>query len=88
MKGFGFVEIEGQEEDIFIPEESSGGAFEGDTVQVAVTPGRTGRRREGKIVRVLERGIAELIGTYQQSKNYGFVVPDNLKFSTGCFYPH
>lgn len=51
VKGFGFVEIEGQEEDIFIPEEGSGGAFEGDTVQVAVTPGRTGRRREGKIVR-------------------------------------
>ena len=87
VKGFGFVEIEGQEEDIFIPEESSGGAFEGDTVQVAVTPGRTGRRREGKIVRVLERGIAELIGTYQQSKNYGFVVPDNLKFSRDIFIP-
>ena len=87
VKGFGFVEIEGQEEDIFIPEESSGGAFEGDTVQVAVTPGRTGRRREGKIVRVLERGITELIGTYQQSKNYGFVVPDNLKFSRDIFIP-
>ena len=87
VKGFGFVEIEGQEEDIFIPEESTGGAFEGDMVQVAVTPGRTGRRREGKIVRVLERGITELIGTYQQSKNYGFVVPDNLKFSRDIFVP-
>ena len=87
VKGFGFVEIEGQEEDIFIPEESSGGAFEGDTVQVAVTAGRTGRRREGKIVRVLERGINELIGTYQQSKNYGFVVPDNLKFSRDILSP-
>lgn len=36
---------------------------------------------------MLERGINELIGTYQQSKNYGFVVPDNLKFSRDIFIP-
>ncbi|MDY3917742.1 MAG: ribonuclease R, partial [Candidatus Limivivens sp.] len=86
-RGFGFVEVEGREEDIFIPEESTGGAFQGDTVQVALIPGKTGKRPEGKIVRILERGIRELICTYEKSRNYGFAVPDNLKFTRDIFIP-
>ncbi len=86
-KGFGFVEISEEEEDLFIPEENVGNAFHGDIVQVAVRPQSGGRRREGLIVRILERGIKELIGTYQQSRNFGFVVPDNLRFSKDIFIP-
>ena len=86
-KGFGFVEVEGREEDIFIPEESIGGAFHGDTVQVTLLPGKTGKRQEGKIVRILERGIKEVIATYQESRNYGFAVPDNQRFTRDIFIP-
>lgn len=57
VKGFGFVEIEGQEEDIFIPEESSGGAFEGDTVQVASDAGPYGQKKRRKDRPVLERAL-------------------------------
>ena len=37
-KGFGFVEVEGRDEDLFIPEDKQGGAFHKDTVEVALLP--------------------------------------------------
>lgn len=86
-KGFGFVEIEGREEDIFIPETATEGAVHHDTVQVALVPGKTGKRQEGAIVKILDRGLKEVVGTYQQSKNFGFVVPDNLKLTKDIFIP-
>ena len=86
-KGFGFVEIEGREEDVFIPETATEGAIHHDTVQVALVPGKTGKRQEGAIVKILDRGLKEVVGTYQQSKNFGFVVPDNLKLTKDIFIP-
>lgn len=86
-KGFGFVEVEGEAEDVFIPEEGVRNAFHGDTVQTAIAPGRTGKRPEGTVVRILERGIKEIIGTYQQSRSFGFVIPDNQKFVKDIFIP-
>lgn len=86
-KGFGFVETEGSGEDIYIPENYVNGAFHHDTVQVRILPGRRGRRTEGEIIRVLERGIRTVVGTYESSKNYGFVVPDNDRFGSDIFIP-
>ena len=55
-KGFGFVEVEGEEEDIFISEEHTGDALHKDTVQIRIIKEeRDGRRREGAVVKVLER---------------------------------
>ena len=79
-KGFGFVEVEGFEEDIFIPHNMLNGAFHKDTVNVELITGR-GRRQEGRIVKVLERGIKEVIGTYREQRGFGFVVPDNQKIT-------
>lgn len=86
-KGFGFVSIEGEEEDIFIPEEDTGDAYHLDKVQVAITDnsGRKGRKREGKVLRVLEHGIVDIVGTYQKSKKFGFVIPDNGKIAEDLF---
>ena len=84
-KGFGFVEIEGREEDVFIPESEVHGAFHKDMVQITLLPEQSGKRAEGAVIRVLERGIRELVGTYQKSKNYGFVVPDNQRFLSDIF---
>lgn len=89
-KGFGFVEVEGQEEDFYIPEDKINGAFHKDTVQIALLPGKnTGRRKEAQVVRILERGITQVVGTYENSRkqSFGFVVPDNGKLSQDIFVP-
>lgn len=86
-RGFGFVTVEGEEDDIFIPQENTNGAMHMDTVAVAVAPGQNGRRREGAVTRVISHGLRQLVGTYQASKTYGFVVPDNQKFNQDIFIP-
>ena len=86
-KGFGFVSIEGEEEDIFIPEAKVGDALHMDKVQIVVSPFATGRRKEGVIVKVLERGMTQIVCTYEQSKNFGFAVPDNPRFGSDIFIP-
>lgn len=87
-KGFGFVEVEGREEDLFIPEDRVNGAFHKDLVQVALLEKKSGRRQEGQVLRVLERGITQVVGTYEQSRNnFGFVAPDNAKLAQDIFVP-
>ncbi len=86
-KGFGFVEVEGDEEDFYIPEDKTNGAFHMDRVQIAFLPGRRGQRREAEVVRILERGTKQLVGTYEQSQHFGFVIPDNNKIGTDVFVP-
>ena len=86
-KGFGFVTIEGENEDIFIPEMKTAGVLHMDKVQVVISPSITGKRKEGTVVKVVERGIKELVCTYEQSKNFGFAVPDNQKFLQDIFIP-
>lgn len=86
-RGFGFVEVEGREQDLYIPEEERGGAFHQDRVQVELLPGGHGRRQEARVVKVLERGTKQVVGTYEQYENFGFVVPDNAKIGTDIFVP-
>lgn len=87
-RGFGFLEIPEAEEDIFIPEESVGTALHGDTVQIVVKKdGKGGKRCEGEVVKVLERGTREVVGTYQQCDGFGFVVTDNQRFLKDVFIP-
>ena len=87
-KGFGFVEIEGREEDLFIPEKHTGGAFHQDTVQVALLPASQGKRKEAQVIRIIERGMTQVVGTYERSRNnFGFVVPDNSKLPQDIFVP-
>jgi len=87
QKGFGFVEVEGQEEDYFIPAEYTGGAFHQDTVEIALLKRSDGKRQEAKIVRIVERGMKEVVGTFQKSKTFGFVIPDNQKLDQDIFVP-
>ena len=86
-KGFGFVTIEGQEQDIYIPADKTGDALHGDKVQIVASAARAGRRPEGAVVRVLERANETLVGYFQKNKNFGFVIPDNQKISTDIFIP-
>ena len=86
-KGFGFVTVEGRPDDIYIPYDKVKDAMHGDKVQVIAEPARGGRRAEGTIVKVLERANQTLVGFYQKSKNFGFVIPDNQKIGEDVFIP-
>lgn len=88
-KGFGFVTVEGEKEDIFVSEEAANGAFQGDTVEVIVTGVTTGKRREGKIARIVSHGITKVVGLYQirENQSYGFVIPDNQRILQDIFVP-
>lgn len=86
-KGFGFVEVEGQKEDYYVPEQYVNGAFHKDVVLVDLLPKTAGKRQEVKVVSIVSRSITQVVGTFQKSKNYGFVVPDNTKISCDVFIP-
>lgn len=85
QRGFGFVRVEG-EEDVFIPESCVHGAMHTDKVQAKITMNaKGGQRREGEIVKVIERGMTELVGIYKKSKSFGFVIADNTKYTKDIY---
>ena len=88
-KGFGFIELEDEnEEDIFIPSNSVNGALDGDKVQFVIFKKKEGTKRaEGKIVKITKRERENVVGIFQKSKSFGFVVPDDKKFGTDIFIP-
>lgn len=86
QRGFGFVEIEGQEEDFFVSPDNTNGAFHGDVVEIEPLKGQRGKRKEAKVVKIVEHTIKNVVGTYQKSKqSYGFVIPDNQKLADDIF---
>lgn len=86
-RGFGFVVVEGEEEDIFISEDDRNGAFHNDIVEITIKTTPKGKRREGKVVKIVEHGTTTLVGYFQRNKNFGFVIPDNQKFIKDVYVP-
>ncbi|MGG1399805.1 ribonuclease R [Bacillus salipaludis] len=87
-KGFAFViPDEPGMDDIFIPPNETNTAMHGDTVLARVSSESSGQRREGSIIRIIERGIQQMVGTYVESKSFGFVIPDDKKFASDIFIP-
>lgn len=86
-KGFGFVSVDGQEEDFYIAAENRGGAVHLDQVQVEPLKQQGGRRKEAKVIKILSHGLKTIVGVFESSKNYGFVLPDNQKFGQDVFIP-
>lgn len=85
QKGFGFVRVEGETEDIFISAHNTKGAMDGDSVQISLDSHSSGKRREGEVITILERGTSIIVGTYSSSKSFGFVVADNHKFTKDIY---
>jgi len=86
-KGFGFVKIDENEDEIYIPKGLTKNALNGDKVLIKLSEKiEDGNfHREGKIIEVLERDRNTLVGTFQKSKDFGFVVPDDRKFGTDIY---
>lgn len=87
-RGFGFVSVEGEKEDYFIPGEETKGALDGDTVRILVQEEKSlGKRAQGRVLEIVEHGTKQIVGTYQKGKSFGFVIPDNQKFAYDVFIP-
>lgn len=89
QKGYGFLipEEEG-EKDVFIPASFMNGAMHGDRIIVKITrEDLNGKKREGEIIRILERANKTIIGIYENSKNFGFVVPEDKRIQYDIFIP-
>src|SRR5437660_10346436 len=83
--GYGFLspEVSGQS-DVFIAAENIGTAMHGDRVVARISRDEPNRRikgrREGRVIRILERAHDTIVGTLQRSRNFYYVVPDDPRF--------
>jgi ribonuclease R len=83
--GYGFLTTEKPHEpDIFVAAENVGTAMHGDRVVARISlepPSRRIKgRREGRVIRILERAHDTIVGTLQRSRNFYYVVPDDPRF--------
>ena len=86
VKGFGFVKVEGEDDEIYISKENSKNALNGDRVLVEITEEKTKiKSAEGKIKKIIKHEKNTLVGTFQNRQNFGFVVPDDKAFGTDVF---
>lgn len=87
-KGFAFVLPEDSSlDDVFIPPSELNTAMNGDTVLVRLSTESGGTKKEGAIIRIIERSIQKIVGTYTETKNFGFVIPDDKKITNDIFIP-
>jgi ribonuclease R len=85
--GAGFVTSDDDQGDVFVPTEGLASALDGDKVVARVERSRRGQRREGRIIKVLERARSTIVGMYHPDKNFGFVTPEDPKLVKSVFIP-
>ena len=78
-RGFGFVDVDGEQEDIYIPNTNVNNAINGDRVVAEITQKKSGNRMEGRIVRIVERKFKTMVGEYYTQNHKGFVKLDDEK---------
>lgn len=86
-KGFGFVRVEGRDSDIFIPNNSTFNALNGDTVKVVIDIESGERRAEGHIIGIEKHANVNIVGYYKKNNRFGFVLPDNVKILKDIYIP-
>ena len=86
---YGFVEVEGLDEDFYVSAEDAMNALHGDTVEIEVVKERSKNGRAmARVINIVERSKDVIVGTYEASdKGYGFVVCDNNKLKDDIFIP-
>ena len=86
QKGFGFVKIENQEDEIYIAKENSLKALNGDKVLIKIIEEKSkDKKAEVKIIKIIKHEKETVVGTFQKNKNFGFVVPDDKNLGTDIF---
>ncbi len=86
QKGFGFVKIENEEDEIYISRENSLRAINGDIVLIEIIEEKNKlKKAEGKIKKIVKHQKETLVGTFQKNENFGFVVPDDKSLGTDVF---
>ncbi|MBV1819842.1 ribonuclease R [Clostridium cochlearium] len=87
-RGYAFLIPEDDREDVFIPASGLNGAMNGDKVVVKVFKEiKEGKRSEGEVIRILDRVNKTVIGSFEDSKNFGFVVPDEKRIYQDIYIP-
>ena len=97
--GYAFARpINGEGDDVFIPERSLNGATQGDIVLIKImgkknkgfrTKGQKSAhgKREGEVINILDRGYKTIVGYYEATAGGGIVVPDDTRFADSIFVP-
>ena len=86
QKGYGFVKIEEQEEEIYIAKENSLNALNGDRVLIEITEeSNKVKKAEGKVIKILKHEKDTVVGIFQNNKTFGFVIPDDKNFGTDIY---
>jgi ribonuclease R len=88
-RGYGFlIPDDGNIPDIFVPADGLAGAMHNDRVIVRIaSKGANGKRAEGEVIKILERAVTKVVGTFENSRYFGFVVPDDKKIPGDVFIP-
>ena len=86
QKGFGFVKLENRDDEIYISKENTNNALYGDRVNIEnIEEKNKIKNAEGKIKRIVKHEKDTVVGTFQNNKTFGFVVPDDRSFGTDIF---
>ncbi len=87
-RGFAFLVPEDKTaypNDFFLPRKSLNGAYHGDTVLIERVWGRS--EDEGRVVKILERGYATIVGVFRRDRKAGYLIPDEKRFSSEIYIP-
>lgn len=89
QRGFGFIIPDNKElKDVFISSDDMNGALHGDKVVARlIIKNGEGRSQEGEIIRILERVNETVVGIFENSKNFGFVIPSDTRINMDIFIP-
>ncbi|MFW5971959.1 MAG: ribonuclease R [Bacillota bacterium] len=88
QRGFGFLIPEDPtKKDVFVSRENLNGAMHNDKVFIRILPAKKGKRQEGEVIKILERANKQIVGNFEKSKYFGFVVPDNKRIFSDLFIP-
>ena len=84
-KGFGFVDI-GEDQEIYISKENTNNALNGDKVLIEILEEKEKTKKaEGKVEKIIKHEKDTVVGTFQNNRNFGFVVPDDKNLGTDIF---
>lgn len=89
-KGFAFfIPDDSEEEHVFIGQDDLNGALHGDRVQIKIfeEADKDGRKAEGRVLKIIERNIHNIVGRYQSVCEYGFVIPDIKNYFKDIYIP-